>query len=411
MLFNRTPPPPAPPPTQPVRPAAGSWPPPVGAAPAMPPVPAVHTPVASTVVARTPVAPTSENTAETSDEKSAGDVTPMALTGVSTLAEVMADVEIQVESGNLDRFIPLATGFHPLDEVLNGGLRRSDLFIIGGPGGVGKTIFSLQLARNVVVHNPDATAMYVCYEHDRTHLLMRLLCMENAECGLGEQALTFRKLNDMAQTAAGQGGLVNMLRHDPRYARVIAQIDTYANRLHLVKASGTHTTLDQLDDWAHRLSTHGEQSLLVVDYLQKIPVDYSKLTPELEVTTYLAQGLKELAMVTGLRIVAISASDTDGLKSKRMRFRDMRGSTAIQYEADVGVVLNNKWQIVSREHLVYNPMAAEQMRDLVVMTIEKNRSGRAGVDMEFTFDASHFRWGSRGNYVHDRLIDDRITLQ
>ena len=127
MLFNRTPPPPAPPPTQPVRPAAGSWPPPVGAAPAMPPVPAVHTPVASTVVARTPVAPTSENTAETSDEKSAGDVTPMALTGVSTLAEVMADVEIQVESGNLDRFILLATGFHPLDEVLNGGRRRTDL--------------------------------------------------------------------------------------------------------------------------------------------------------------------------------------------------------------------------------------------------------------------------------------------
>jgi hypothetical protein len=31
--------------------------------------------------------------------------------------------------------------------------------------------------------------------------------------------------------------------------------------------------------------------------------------------------------------------------------------------------------------------------------------------MEFTFDAGHFRWGSHGNYVHDRLIDDRVTLQ
>ena len=40
---------------------------------------------------------------------------------------------------------PTPTGFSPLDEVLNGGLRPGDLFVIGGPSGVGKTIFSLQV--------------------------------------------------------------------------------------------------------------------------------------------------------------------------------------------------------------------------------------------------------------------------
>ena len=65
---------------------------------------------------------------------------------------------------------------------------------------------------------------------------------------------------------------------------------------------------------------------------------------ESELTTYLAQGLKELAMSAGLRILAIAASDRDGLQSKRMRLHDMRGSSAIQYEADIGAILKTSSQ-------------------------------------------------------------------
>ena len=90
---------------------------------------------------------------------------------------------------------------------------------------------------------------------------------------------------------------------------------------------------------------------------------------------------------------------------------DMRGSSAIQYEADVGIVINNKYAVVSREHIVYNPIQAESMRNWVVFSIEKNRSGRSGVDLEFRLDASHFCMEPRGDYVRDRLIDDRLTLE
>ena len=81
------------------------------------------------------------------------------------------------------------------------------------------------------------------------------------------------------------------------------------------------------------------------------------------------------------------------------------------YEADIGAVLNNKHHIVSREHIVYNPVQAEAMRNWVVMSIEKNRSGRSSVDMEFQLDAAHFHLDPRGGYVRDRLIDDRVTLE
>ena len=192
---------------------------------------------------------------------------------------------------------------------------------------------------------------------------------------------------------------------------MLARIDRYADRLTFVKASGSQTSMEQIRLLARRLMAAGRRTLLVVDYLQKIPVEMGTAVPESEVTTYLAQGLKELAMSGGLRILAVAAADRAGLQSRRMRLHDMRGSSAIQYEADIGAVLNNKYQIVSREQIVYNPVQAQAMRNKVVMSIEKNRSGRNSVDLEFQLDAAHFYLDTRGDYVRDRLIDDRVTLE
>jgi replicative DNA helicase len=188
-------------------------------------------------------------------------------------------------------------------------------------------------------------------------------------------------------------------------------VEGYAERLVLVKASGDHSTLDRVREWAEEIAATGPRRLLlVVDYLQKIPVNWGALQPETEVTTYLTQGLKEMAMALGLRVIAIAASDREGLKAKRMRLADMRGSSAVQYEADIGLVLNNKFAIISREHLVYNPTQAEEMRNYVVLSVEKNRAGRNAVDMEHALDAAHFRIVPHGNFVRERLVDEKVTL-
>ena len=209
----------------------------------------------------------------------------------------------------------------------------------------------------------------------------------------------------------GGVGLIGLLRRDPKYATVVQSLQRYAERLYLVKASGRHSTLDRIADAAVTLARSSPASLLVVDYLQKIPVDSAALERETEATTFLAQGLKDLALETGLRIVAIAALDHEGLRQKRMRLADLRGSSALQYEADVGLIFNNKYDIVSREHLVYNERQAPDLQRWLVMTVEKNRAGRARVDMEYALDAAHFRLISKGGYVRERLIDDRLTLE
>lgn len=332
-----------------------------------------------------------------------------AATGPATLAQVMAEVEQEGAAGGAERLRPTPTGFTPLDDILSGGLRPGELLIIGGPFGVGKTIWGLQVARNVVRNDPNAAALYICYEHDRGHLLQRLLCLESAEAGYRDDALTLRKLAELSLNAAPGMGMMSRLQRMPRYVPIVQTIQSYADRLILAKASGDHTTLDQVRRWVHDALDAGPQRLLVVvDYLQKICVAHSELTPETEVTTYLTQGLKELAL--SVSVVAIAASDRAGLKSPRMRLSDLRGSSALQYEADIGLILNNKYAILSREHMVYNLSAAEAARNWVVMSVEKNRAGRNAVDMEYALDPAHFRIVPSGDFVRERLVDEKVVL-
>jgi replicative DNA helicase len=342
--------------------------------------------------------------------KSAGNgAGSVEMVGAATLAQVMDEMDLLSE-GDGSRFQPLATGFTPLDNVLNGGLRAGELMIVGGPYGVGKTIFALQVARNVVMRHTESRAMYVCYEHDRGHLLSRLLCLESAECGYRDEALTLRTLGQMVEQGQG-GGLISQLRGMPPYAPLLRAMESYADRLVLVKASGSHSTLDQIGRWAEEVVGSGHPSLLVVDYLQKIPMAGDRVREEDETTTFLTQGLKEIALQTGLAILAIAAADRAGLKSRRMYLSDLRGSSALQYEADVGLIFNNKYAIVSREHMVHNLNQADAMRNRVVMSVEKNRAGRNAVDMEFVQDPAHFRMIAEGDYVRDRLIDERLVLE
>src|SRR5579864_7101418 len=81
-----------------------------------------------------------------------------------TLTQVINDANDQVVRGDLSDYVPLPTGFDPLDGMIGGGLRKTELVLVGGPQGIGKTIFALQTARNIAMRN-DQFAFYLSYEH------------------------------------------------------------------------------------------------------------------------------------------------------------------------------------------------------------------------------------------------------
>ena len=82
-------------------------------------------------------------------------------------------------------------------------------------------------------------------------------------------------------------------------------------------------------------------------------------------------------------MISIVAADKEGLKASRLRNYHLRGSSAINYEADIILILNEKYQIVAKVNIEFNPYQAQRFRDWVVVSVEKNRGGQNNVDLEF----------------------------
>ncbi len=96
------------------------------------------------------------------------------------------------------------------------------------------------------------------------------------------------------------------------------------------------------------------------------------------------------------------------MAGKRMRTNHLRGSSALAYEADIVLVLNNKFDIVARHHLTYDLSNSERFRDWAVLTIEKNRFGKDGVVLQYRTRFDQGRFIPEGEEVKEQLIDERV---
>ena len=95
----------------------------------------------------------------------------------------------------------------------------------------------------------------------------------------------------------------------------------------------------------------------------------------------------------------------------RLRTQNLRGASALAYEADTVLMLNNKFDVVARHHLVYDSGNVERFRHWAVLTVEKNRSGLTGVDMEFPKRFEQSRFETRGQLVREKLVDERVFIE
>jgi replicative DNA helicase len=144
-----------------------------------------------------------------------------------------------------------------------------------------------------------------------------------------------------------------------------------------------------------------------VDYLQKIAMQ-PEPEHETEKVTRVVEELKDFALSNDVAVVALVAADWDGLRAGRVRLHHLRGSSALAYECDVAVILNEKHTAVARTHLAYDLGRAETFKQHVVFSVEKNRGGPALVDLEFRKDFTHYRFDPRGSYMSERSVDDRL---
>jgi replicative DNA helicase len=353
-----------------------------------------------------PIAQTARPTTDWTLEAGAGTLAPRSA------LDVLTNLNQRIASGKIEEFMPIATGFVPLDKTIGGGLRPGELMLIGGAQGAGKTTMALQMARNAAASG-QASVLYVCFEHEEEYLIQRMIAMESALAHLPQKSGAV-KIQDVKKevlgsyTASAEQGTRAKLGTNPRLRPSLERIARYGENLFLMRGTATHSTIDNLRELAaeHR-GTDGRRLVMFIDYLQKVPV-IPEPADEAEKVTRIVSGLKDIALALEIPVVAIVAADREGLKAKRLRNHHLRGSSAINYESDIILILNEKYNIVAKVNIEFNPYQAQRYRDWVVASIEKNRGGQDNVDLEYEKLFEYSCFDPTGRATAEKLIEERL---
>jgi replicative DNA helicase len=329
---------------------------------------------------------------------------------LKSLTSVLADTTAKIQQGRSAGARVWPTGFEALDTALGGGLRSGELILLGGPQGLGKTTMALQMLRRAV-STGTRPAIFFSFERDAHAVLERLIAIEAAELE-GNDVLslnTIRQVFESRHTRAST--LEEQFARTKGGANAVRALERYADRLHIHASSGMHTGIEEIRAAIEAVTREcGQAPFVLVDYLQKVPVRGTSLGDE-ERITHVVEQLKDMALTYEAPVLAIVAAEKASLVAgKRMRVHDLRGSSALAYEADVVLILNDKYDIVARHHLVYHLDNAERFRQWVVLTIEKNRGGIDKVELEFMKRFEQGRFERDGRVVQEQLIEERIFV-
>ena len=209
----------------------------------------------------------------------------------------------------------IASGFGEIDR-LTSGWQPSDLIIVAARPGMGKTAFTLSMARNITVENNIPVAFF-SLEMSAIQLITRLI---SSETGLNSEKLRTGKLEKFEWELLNVK--VTNLENAPLYID-----DTPSLSIFELRAK------------ARRLSSQFGIKLIVVDYLQLMTLGSSQKTGnrEQEIST-ISRNLKALAKELDIPIIALSqlsrAVELRG-GTKRPILSDLRESGAIEQDADI----------------------------------------------------------------------------
>jgi replicative DNA helicase len=263
---------------------------------------------------------------------------------------------ISESMNNKSGIIGVPTGFKQLDKMLSG-LQKTQLIIVAGRPGMGKTSFAINIAQHAAV-SLDVPVAIFSLEMSREQLAMRMMCSE--------------ALVDNQKTRVGG------LTYDD-YDRLASAVDVLAKAPIYIDDSPTITAMEMLAK-ARRLKKEKGLGLVVIDYLQLMTGKDRRENRQQEISS-MTRSLKIMAKEVGVPVILLSQLSRASEKrdTKRPMLSDLRESGSIEQDADVVIFLHRE---------SYYNKEADNVSQII---IAKQRSGPTGeVNVGWRGDQTRF---------------------
>ena len=281
--------------------------------------------------------------------------------GFQPLGRVLESTLEDLEERPGTTLIGIPTGFIDLDRITHG-LNRSNLIIIAGRPGMGKTSLALNIAQHVAVDEKRPVGVF-SLEMSQQELALRILCSEAdvSFSRLRAGHLSQKQWQTIVQT-------VRRLGPAPLY------IDDSPN-----------PTLLEISSKARRLRAEIGLELVILDYLQLMQAGGKYENRNLEIAA-ISRGLKQLAKELEIPVIALSQLSRQPERrggDHRPQLADLRESGSIEQDADLVA-------FVYRDEL-YNPDDPSK-KGLAELILAKHRNGETGtVELAFFGETTTFR--------------------
>jgi replicative DNA helicase len=232
-----------------------------------------------------------------------------------TTTEVMTRVlRTAEERSQMRGRIPgIPTGLQKLDDLLLG-LRRKHLVIVGAKTGVGKTAFTLGLARAVARNGKRG--FFCSYE-------------------MGAEELGLRMLSAEAKVPSMRVEMGTLDEHD--FARLAIAVNGLGAS-QIVWTDNPPPTVPRLRAECQALKRRGGLDVVYVDYLQLLEGAKNTQNREREIGE-ISRGLKKLAMELDVTVVALSQLNRKTDRHAEPTLADLRDSGSIEQDANVVIFL------------------------------------------------------------------------
>ena len=299
----------------------------------------------------------------------------------------------------------LASGLRDLDSKM-GGLQSSDLIILAGRPGMGKTALATNIAYNVARawqgqvqadgHISTVNGGIVAFfslEMSAEQLATRIIAEQS-----GIPSSTIRR-----------GGI------NERDFEKIKDVSIELQHLPMFIDETGGLTVAQLAARARRLKRQKGMDLLVIDYIQLLQGSSRRSENRVQEVTEITTNLKALAKELNVPIIALSqlSRQVENRDDKRPQLSDLRESGSIEQDADVVMFVfreeyylsNKEPRPGSEEHLKWQTeMAAVHAKAEII--IGKQRHGPTGtVNVHFEAAVTRFDDLAEGEQIPERISD------